>query len=120
MKAATLYFFTALCFGLSASPASAQNSGAAFAIAPLTLDQGELISRLRTEHYEAYGRARRRMYFTGFRKHISQWTQADFLAFLRAYRTDGRRNLELGALQTTVFFEGIFAADGGSDGEGEE
>jgi len=105
MKSATLYFSAALCLGLSASPVSAQNSGAAFAIAPLTLDQGELISRLRTENREAYMRARRRMYDTGFRRHISQWTQADFLKFRRAYRTDGRDNLKRDALLTTIFFE---------------
>lgn len=131
MKNVTLTLAVLLVAGISASPANAQGVGGLLPYtgnngnAPLTFDQDQGITNIREENPDLFRKVYRiwlRTYPIDTAPPIAKWTQADLHRFVRVYdkKILSQSNTSNEGLYATWFFQNVFDADGGSDGEGEK
>lgn len=125
MKTTILYLAAALTAGISVAPATAQNADESFSNAPLTLEQEQVVSEIRKTDNHLYWHAR-----GGIKKHLKDWTQADFRRFTQQY-DDGRLSrlrllrsgsgqatepADIASITTAIFFWHLTLDGGGGDG----
>ena len=138
MKYVTFYLAASLAVGMSASPVHAQGVGGLLpytgnnANAPLTLNQDQGITNIRDENPDRFRKVYRLWLRTygpsGSAPPIANWTQADLHRFVTIYDktvlsqsiTQGQNGASYEGLYLKWFFQNIFEAEGGTDGDGDE